>query len=118
MAESVPTEKNINKVKLYFQASIQYRTQEMCTRILEYKRKNVELASSSSVAIQGSTKTVYKDASTNNTREDLEDLSIQKYTKLTKLVLHLAYLMTVFLTDYQRINADAEYKERKITRVW
>ena len=55
---------------------IQYRTQEMYTRILEYKRKNVEPASSSSVAIQGSTKTVYKDAGTNNTREDLEDLSI------------------------------------------
>ena len=49
----------------------------MYTRILEYKRKNVELASSSSVAIQGpSTKTVFKDAGTNNTREDLEDLSI------------------------------------------
>ena len=48
----------------------------MDTRILEYKRKNVELASSSSVAIQGSTKTVYKDAGTNNTRGDLEDLSI------------------------------------------
>ena len=48
----------------------------MYTRILEYKRKNVELASSSSVAIQGSTKTVYKDAGANNTREDLEDLGI------------------------------------------
>ena len=79
MTESVPTEKNINnKVKLYFQASKsnQYRTQEMDTRILEYKRRNVELASSSSVAIQGSTKIVYKDAGTNNTRGDLEDLSI------------------------------------------
>ena len=48
----------------------------MYTRILEYKRKIVELASSSSVAIQGSTKTVFEDAGTNNTREDLEDLSI------------------------------------------
>ena len=79
MTESAPTEKNIsNKVDLYLQASspIQYRTQEMYTRILEYKRKNVELGSSSSVAIQGSTKTVYKDAGTSNTREDLEDLSI------------------------------------------
>ena len=75
MTESVPTEKNINeKVKLCFQASKSKSVTE-AGNVYSYfsilKEKNVELNSWSSIAIQGSTKTVYKYGGTNNTKEKI-----------------------------------------------
>ena len=78
MTESVPTEKNINnKVKLYFQASKSESVTE-ARNVYSYfsiMKEKTELNSSSSIAIQGRTKTVYTHGGTNHTREDLEKKS-------------------------------------------
>ena len=81
MTESVPTEKYVNnKVKLYFQAS-KSNSETDARNVYSYSSSIKEKTLNwphrvVSVAIQGNTKIVHKHAGTNNTREDLEDLSI------------------------------------------
>ena len=58
---------------------------------------------------------MYKHAGTNNTREDLEDLSFLEINDLNEISSPSSLPHD---SDYQRIDADVEYKERKITSAW